>query len=86
VVPTVQVGLNEDPAPEYDLMADLLHVDMFKVLSDMLRIESLRIHQGKSAKFGYLSMISVDTLGALTLSRSVRVYCLVLSWLCLTYT
>jgi hypothetical protein len=65
VVPTVQVGLNEDPAPQYDLMVDLLHVDMFKVLWDMLRIESLRIHQDKSAKFGYLPMMTVTTLDAL---------------------
>jgi hypothetical protein len=36
-VPTSQVGLNEAPALQYDLMADLLHGDMFKVLSDMLR-------------------------------------------------
>ncbi len=36
VVQTVPVGLNEAPAPQYDLMVDLLHTDMFKVLSDML--------------------------------------------------
>jgi hypothetical protein len=32
VGPTVQtapVGLNEDPAPQYDLMTDFLHTDMF---------------------------------------------------------
>ena len=46
-------------------MADFLHVDMFKVLSDMLRSESLLIQRGKSAKFGYLSMMAVATLGAL---------------------
>ena len=45
-------------------MVDLLHTDMFKVLSDMLWSESLRIQQGKSAKFGYLSMMVVATLGA----------------------
>ena len=60
---TAQVGLNEDPAPQYDLMTDLLHADMFKVLSDMLWSDSLRIQEGKSAKFGYLSMMTVDTLG-----------------------
>ena len=46
-------------------MADLLHADMFKVLSDMFRSESLRIQQDKSAKFGYLPMMAVATLGAL---------------------
>jgi hypothetical protein len=46
-------------------MADFLHVDMFKVLSDMLRSESLLIQRGKSAKFGYLSMMAVATFGAL---------------------
>jgi hypothetical protein len=59
------VVLNEAPAPQYDLIADLLHVDMFKVFSDMLLIETLRIQQDKSSKFGYLSMMSVTTLGAL---------------------
>ncbi len=47
------------------LMADLLHADMFKVLSDMLRSEALLIQRGKSAKFGYLPMMTVATLGAL---------------------
>ena len=46
-------------------MTDLLHTDMFKVLSDMLRSETHRIQQGKSAKFGYLLMMVVDTLGSL---------------------
>jgi hypothetical protein len=61
---------------------------MFKVISDMLWSESLRIQEGKSTKFGYLPMIVVVTLGSLnrTLSRSVRVSCLMSSWLCLTYT
>ena len=61
-VQTAQVGLNEAPAPQYDLMAALLHSDMFKVLSDMLWSETLRIQQGKSAKFGYLPMMAVATL------------------------
>jgi hypothetical protein len=60
------VVLNEAPAPQYDLMADLLHADMFKVLSHMLRSESLLIQRGKSAKFGYLSMMSVTKLGKFT--------------------
>jgi hypothetical protein len=38
---------------------------MFKVLSDMFRSESLRIQQGKSAKFGCLPMMEVTTLGSL---------------------
>ncbi len=59
------MGLNEAPAPQYDLMADLLHDEMFKVFSDMLRSESLLIHRVKSAKFGYLPMMVVATLGAL---------------------
>jgi hypothetical protein len=46
-------------------MADLLHTDMFKVLSDMLRSEALLIQRGKSAKFGYLSMMVVAILGTL---------------------
>ncbi len=41
--------------------------DMFKVLSDMLGSESLRIQEWKSAKFGYLPMMVVVTLGALRL-------------------
>ena len=64
-VQTAPVGLNEAPAPQYDLMVDLLHADMFKVLSDMLRSETLLIQRGKSAKFGYLPMMAVATLGAL---------------------
>jgi hypothetical protein len=31
-VQTVSVGLNETPAPQYDLMTDLMHADMFKLL------------------------------------------------------
>jgi hypothetical protein len=46
-------------------MADLLDTNMFKVYSDILRSESLRIQHGKSAKFGYLPMMSVATLGVL---------------------
>jgi hypothetical protein len=64
-VPSVQVGLNAAAAAQYDLIADLLHVDLFKVLSDVLRTEVLLIHRGKSAKFGYLPMMAVATLGAL---------------------
>ena len=33
--------------------------------SDVLRTEALLIQQGKSAKFGYLAMMTVATLGAL---------------------
>jgi hypothetical protein len=46
-------------------MTDLLHVDMFKVLSDVLRTEAVLIQRGKSGKFGYLPMMAVATLGAL---------------------
>jgi hypothetical protein len=48
-----------------DLMTDFLHVDMFKVLSDVLRSETLLIQRGKSTKFGYLPMMVVTTLGSL---------------------
>jgi hypothetical protein len=46
-------------------MADLLDTNMFKVYSDILRSDSLRIQHGKSAKFGYLPMMAVTALGAL---------------------
>ena len=37
---TETVALNEPPAVQYDLMADLLHSNMFKVYSNMLRSDS----------------------------------------------
>jgi hypothetical protein len=40
-------------------MVDFLDVDMFKVYSDMMTSETLRIQQRKSAKFGYLPMMVV---------------------------
>jgi hypothetical protein len=63
----VAAGQGQQPAAAgcFDLMADLLHADMFKVLSDMFRSDSLLIQRGKSAKFGYLPMMAVATLGAL---------------------
>ena len=64
-IPTAQGGLNETTGTQYDLMTDLLDTNMFKVYSDILRSESLRIQYGKSAKFGYLPMMVVATLGAL---------------------
>ena len=64
-LPTVAVAFNESPPVQYDLMSDLLHVNMFKVYSDMFRSESLRMQKGQSAKFGYLLMMSVATLGTL---------------------
>ena len=63
-LPTVTVGLNESPL-QYDLMTDLLDTNMFKVYSDMLRSETLRIQQRKPAKFGYLPMMVVAVLGDL---------------------
>jgi len=39
--------------------------NMFKVYSDMLRSDSLRMQKGQSAKFGYWPMMAVATLGAL---------------------
>ncbi len=62
---TAEVLLNGVPAAQYDLMTDLVDVDMFKVYSDMLRSESLRILQVNLPKFGYLPMMSVATLGVL---------------------
>ncbi len=47
------------------MMADLLHVNMFKVYSDMLRSESLRLKKDLSAKFGHFLMMVVATLGSL---------------------
>ncbi len=64
-LPPTEVALNEPPAVQYDLMAYLLDADRFKVYSDMLRSDSLRIQKRKSAKFGYLPMMAVATLGAL---------------------
>jgi hypothetical protein len=65
-LPTAEVALNEPPPVQYDVMTDLLHTNMFKVYSDMLRSESLRMQKDKSGKFGYLSMMEVATLGSLT--------------------
>ncbi len=64
-LPTSTVTLNGPAPAQYDVMADLLHANMFKVYSDMLRSESLRLKQGLSSKFGYLTMMAVDTLGVL---------------------
>jgi hypothetical protein len=63
--PTVVVSMNEPAPVQYDVMADLLHANMFKAYSDILRSESLRLKKGLSAKFGYLPMMAVATLGAL---------------------
>jgi hypothetical protein len=60
-LPTVTVDLNETPTVCYDLDR-LLDTDMFKVYSNMLRSETLRIHQRKSTKFGYLPMMTLDVL------------------------
>ena len=38
---------------------------MFTMLSDVCRSETFRIQQGKPAKFGYLPMMAVATLGDL---------------------
>jgi hypothetical protein len=35
-VQTAPVGLSEAPAPQYDLMTDLLHLDMFKVFGHVV--------------------------------------------------
>ena len=58
-LPTVAVVLNESSPEQYDLMSDLLHVNMYKVYSDMLRSDSLRMQKDHSVKFGYLSMCQV---------------------------
>ena len=64
-LPTVAVALTESPPEQYDLMSDLLHDNMFKVYSDMLRSDSLRMKKDHSVKFGYLFMMAVVTLGSL---------------------
>ena len=46
-------------------MSDFPHTDMFKFLSEIHRSETLLIQGDKSAKFGYLPMMTVTTLGAL---------------------
>ena len=63
--PTSAVTSNGPAPAQYDVIADLLHANMFKVYSDMLRSESLRLKKGLSAKFGYLPMMAVAALGAL---------------------
>ena len=64
-LPSSAVTLNGPAPAQYDVMGDLLHANMFKVYSDMLRSESLRLKKDLSAKFGYLPMMAVATLGAL---------------------
>jgi hypothetical protein len=64
-LPTSAVTSNGPAPAQYDVIADLLHANMFKVYSDMLRSESLRLKKGLSAKFGYLPMMAVAALGAL---------------------
>jgi hypothetical protein len=83
--PTAEVGMNETPAAQYDVMVDLMDTDMFKMYSDMMMSDSLRIQQFKSAKIGYSPMMVVVTLDAM-ITESLSVSCLVSSWLCLTYT
>ena len=46
-------------------MTDLLDTDMFKVYSDIMRSETLRIQERKVPKFGYLPMMTVTALGVL---------------------
>ena len=46
-------------------MTDLLHTDMFTLLLDVWRSETLRIQERNPAKFGYLPMMTVVTLGVL---------------------
>ena len=45
--------------------AHLEKAESSQLLSDMVRSESLLIQRGKAAKFGYLPMMAVATLGAL---------------------
>ena len=58
-LPTVTVDLYDPPDVHYDLMTDLMDSDMSKVYSDMMRSETLLIHQRKPTKFGYLPMMEV---------------------------
>ncbi len=64
-LPTETVVLNDPPPEQYDLIADLLDTNMFKVYSDMMRSETLLIQERKPTKFGYLPMMVVVTLVAL---------------------
>ncbi len=57
-------GATVPPSAQYDLIADLLEANMFKVYADMLKSDK-RVKGGQAAKFGYLPMMSVATLGAL---------------------
>ena len=53
------------PAPaQYNLITDLLGANMFKLYTGMLKSDKQRVKGGQPAKFGYLSMMAVDTLGA----------------------
>ena len=85
----MSVVLNDPTDAQYDLMTDLLDSDMFKVYSDMMRSETLRIQQRNPTKFGYLPMMSVTTLSVLndeSFCEGLNGSCLVSSWLFLTYT
>ena len=52
------------PADQYDLITDLLGANMFKLYTGMLKSDKQRVKGGQPAKFGYLSIMPVDTLGA----------------------
>ncbi len=42
-IPSAQVVLNDAAAPQYDLMTDFLHTDMFTLISDVWWSETLLI-------------------------------------------
>ena len=48
---------------KYDLIADLLDANMFKLYADMLKSDKQLVKGGQPVKFGYLSMMTVAILG-----------------------
>ncbi len=63
VSPSEESGRTVPPAAQYDLITDLLDANMFKVYVDMLKSDKQRVKTGQPAKFGYLPMMVVATLG-----------------------
>ena len=59
-VPASEPGGGTVPPPaQYDLIADLLDANMFKLYADMLKSDKERVKGGQPAKFGYLPMMAV---------------------------
>ncbi len=60
-----EAGGTVPPAVQYDLITDLLDANMFNVYADMLKSDKQRVKGGQSAKFGFMPIMVVATLGAL---------------------